>query len=125
MELLRAGNVFEASKICEIFGKVVHFIFITIKRDKKGNYYAYTSLFDIVRIAIGIIYCCFVFIDVSKPYEQYSSRSTIFELMVWINTRIEVLHPTFALIIVFYFRYDYFTIKKTLQKIDDKVNFAN
>ena len=122
MAMLRPKNVFEASKFCDIFSNFIGHKFVAIDKDKKNNYFAKTTIADILRVIVGISYCIWLILDVSKtPFDTESSRSMIFELMIYINSRVQVIHPVLVMLLTFYNRKDYYQIKKDTQWIDEKV----
>lgn len=122
MDLLRAGNVFEASKFCDYFSNFFELKFVTIEKDKKNNYFATTSITDVIRLIMGISYCIWILFDISKtPFDINSSRSMIFELLIYINSRVQGIHPILVMLQAFNHRFDYYQIKRDTQWIDEKV----
>lgn len=126
MAVLRPGNVFETSKFCDIFSNFIGHKFVTIEKNKNNYYFAKTTITDVLRVIIGISYCIWQFMNVLKtPFDTESRRSMIFELMIYINARVQVIHPVLVMLQTFYNRNDYYQIKKDTQWIDEKVCYEN
>lgn len=122
MDQKRCGNVFEASKQCSAIAKVLGGNFVTVDTNKNGNYFAYTSLSDILRFLFGMSFGALLLREVSRTTsEKDENRSIIFEIIISLNSEIETIQPVLVIVITYHFRFLYFWIKKDIKWIDEKV----
>lgn len=126
MKEASCDNVFEASKYCSTLAKFAGGNFVTIAKNKRDKYFAYTSPYDVIRFIIGIAFGILLLREVSRTTsEQDENRSIIFEIIISINTRIETVHLPIVMIMSYHFRFIFFKIKKEIKLIDEKVNYFN
>jgi hypothetical protein len=121
MKALRPENIFDATKFCDFFSKVLFNNFVTIFEDKRGRFYASTTVFDVLRLIIGLSYFIWLYFDVTKIELEENSRSMVVELTIWANTRFQVIHPIAVILLGFFQREIYFSIKSNIKWVDDKV----
>lgn len=118
----RCENIFEASKKCSSIAKILGGNFITVEKDKNEKYFAYTSLYDILRVLFGMTFGILLFREVARSTsEKDADRSIIFEIIISINSKMETIQPALVIITTYRFRFLYFSIKKDFMWIDEKV----
>jgi hypothetical protein len=119
---MKAKNVFESSKFCYVFCKLSNLLFITIKQDARGEYYAVTTRLDKIRFICGILIGIWNYIDNNTKTEAVeSNRTIIFGIAMFIYTKYQLFIPLIVTFENFFYRYEYFNIVKNLQWIDRKV----
>lgn len=115
MKLPLNKNVFEAKSVC--------YEFVTVHKNKKQNYEARTTIFDILRLITGLSILTWLFLDISKfTLQQNSARSILFEMQIVLISRIEAIYPLFVVINSFIYRFNFFKYLQNVHSIDLKVN---
>lgn len=120
---LTAKDSFEANKFCYIYGKIINFIFVTITKDKIGNYVSQTTKQDVLRFFIGFPIALYIFYDTLATNLKQEKRSIIFEIILVINGKVQTLQTGVVMLQMFLFRSEYFKILKSIEWIDMKVKF--
>lgn len=115
-------DVFEANKFSNLLADVAGYKFITIKKNKFGKYFAFTSNLDVLKMLLFMILLIWLFFDLlGTSLDKQAKRSLIFEIIVLLNGKIQGNHPTVVMIFAFLFRYKYFKIIRNIHWIDSKV----
>lgn len=123
MKLIEPKNIFYSFKFCDIFAKVFGIQFISIRKDKLGNYFAKTSQFDILRAFIAILYGIWMLKSMAETtMELNSGRSLIFEITTVLNSKFHGDHCFIMFFMYLTFHKCYFKILKNIHEIDEKVN---
>ncbi|KAG5685016.1 hypothetical protein PVAND_014219 [Polypedilum vanderplanki] len=114
----KAKNIFESSKYCYIALKITNLLFITVKQDEIGKYYAETTKFDLLRFICGILVGIWYIFDNSGSKLGDSQRAIIFEIALFLCSKYEYVMPFCVMTGTFYYRFEYFKIIKNLNWID-------
>lgn len=115
-------DVFEANKFCNLIADIVGYKFVTINRDKLGSYHAFTSNFDKIKFLVAVIWCIWLFIDLSSTsIEKSSKRSLIFEIIIFLTGKIQGNQTALLVVLAFLVRSKYFEIMNNILRIDQKV----
>lgn len=124
MKLKQAKNIFEALFFSTLWSKVIGFNFITIYKNKSTNYSYATNFLDFLRFFAWIIFSFSLAMDnLRNPFDPNSNRSFIFEFLVALNGKFGAFRAGFELMLIFFFRHEYFSILKNINWIDEKVKF--
>jgi hypothetical protein len=116
-----ADNFFEATNFCSKFSKILNFNFLTFERTHKNSCCARTTWCDILRLITGLAIVIWMFVEFSDRALELTSRSVIFEIGIFMDTRLESCNVILVMMQVFFNRHEYFKIISNIQWIDEKV----
>lgn len=122
MTVIKRKNFFDAYTFCDLFAKIVGFQFISIQKDKIGNYFAKSSTSDILRAFAFFLFGVYMTRYIlGVAIEVNSGRSVIFEIMTAINGKFQADHGFLMAIQFLILREDYFEVLRNIHLIDVKV----
>lgn len=125
MKVAVPKNIFEVNRFCDFLASIIGYKFVTISRTKNGKYSAKTSFNDYFKLLFTLFLIVWLVIDLrSSSFERDSKRSLIFEIMLFVNGKVQGHHMTLILISSFLLRFKYFEITSNIQWIDNKVRDA-
>jgi hypothetical protein len=118
---MRTKNVFESSIFCYIFCKLSNLLFITIKRDSSGRYYAETTRLDKIRFFFGLLIGIWYNLYFTETDKVESNRAIIFEIAIFLSSKFHFSAQFMIMVGTFLYRNEYFDIVQNLHWIDTKV----
>lgn len=116
-------NIFDSFKFLYYTNKFCGYLFFTIIKDDSGKYYSTTTFYNVIFFMLNIILSVIAVIATLKFPIEFSSRSIIINLGVFINQRTVILRPLAIILINFWKRNDMFKIILNMHLIDEKVIF--
>jgi hypothetical protein len=122
MRIRKAKNIFQSSKFCYFLCKITNILFVTIRRDASGKYYAVTTRLDVFRFICGLCVGVWNYIDNTGTTLGSSNRSIIFEIGMFLCSKYQFVLAFAVMIGTFFYRYEFFKILKNLHWIDQKVS---
>lgn len=122
MELQTTKTIFDAQVFTILWSKVIGLNFITITKDKFGNYHSETKCWDFVRFIMWIFLSFSVTMDNLRiPSDISSKRAFLDEFLIATNGKVGVTRSCFELVYAFCFRHEFFEILRDIKWIDDQV----
>jgi hypothetical protein len=121
LQAMKAKNVFESSKLCCFFCKLLNFNFITIEGSARGGYSARTSRLDKIRFILGVFVISWNFIESFGLSSNSDARAIIFEIGMTMCSKWQILLGLYVMIGTFHYRFEYFKVISGLHWIDRKV----
>lgn len=124
MKWRSSSSVFESFRPLYYSNKISGYLFFTIKRTRFGGYVSTTTALDLMVFTVSLSLASYVFLQILGSPQNFSGRSIIIELALYIVIRILVLHPIIVILMNFYQRHKTFHLIEVFHDIDKKVSLT-
>lgn len=122
LRFLSSNNVFESSKFCFKINQLSGFLFLTIRKDRSGVYYSTTTALDLIWLLVSLASASWLFFIVLQTPLEITSRSTILDIGIYLNSKLSALQPILFMLLNFLNRKEFFGIVESFHWIDIRVS---